>query len=114
MYMLYTCRLTTLPDCLSACHCNVSYSSTDRFNLSQERLTEEFGTPVQCQRLWWWTRRQNNTYRVDRPLTTEEEKIPVSKHCDHLTGSSYCFVLCSKNEALYTKNIVYNDSFSSG
>ncbi|XP_066165195.1 LOW QUALITY PROTEIN: U-box domain-containing protein 57 [Oryza sativa Japonica Group] len=44
----------------------------------KERLTEEFGTPVQCQRLWWWTRRQNNTYRVDRPLTTEEEKIPVS------------------------------------
>uniref|UniRef100_A0A0E0D287 RING-type E3 ubiquitin transferase n=1 Tax=Oryza meridionalis TaxID=40149 RepID=A0A0E0D287_9ORYZ len=43
----------------------------------KERLTEEFGTPVQCQRLWWWTRRQNNTYRVDRPLTTEEEKIPV-------------------------------------
>ncbi|EEC75510.1 hypothetical protein OsI_12112 [Oryza sativa Indica Group] len=45
----------------------------------KERLTEEFGTPVQCQRLWWWTRRQNNTYRVDRPLTTEEEKIPEIK-----------------------------------
>uniref|UniRef100_A0A0E0KF70 RING-type E3 ubiquitin transferase n=1 Tax=Oryza punctata TaxID=4537 RepID=A0A0E0KF70_ORYPU len=43
----------------------------------KERLTEEFGTPVQCQRLWWWARRQNNTCRVDRPLTTEEEKQPV-------------------------------------
>ncbi|KAF0921916.1 hypothetical protein E2562_020525, partial [Oryza meyeriana var. granulata] len=54
----------------------------------KEKLTEEFGTPVQCQRLWWWARRQNNTYRVDRPLTTEEEKLSVTtlQRCngDHL------------------------------
>uniref|UniRef100_A0A0E0D2A3 Ubiquitin carboxyl-terminal hydrolase 7 ICP0-binding domain-containing protein n=1 Tax=Oryza meridionalis TaxID=40149 RepID=A0A0E0D2A3_9ORYZ len=40
-------------------------------------LMEKFGTPVQCQRLWWWARRQNKTYRIDRPLTTEEEKLSV-------------------------------------
>uniref|UniRef100_A0A0E0GP87 RING-type E3 ubiquitin transferase n=1 Tax=Oryza nivara TaxID=4536 RepID=A0A0E0GP87_ORYNI len=38
-------------------------------------LMEKFGTPVQCQHLWWWARRLNKTYRVDRPLTTEEEKL---------------------------------------
>jgi hypothetical protein len=41
-------------------------------------LMEKFGTPVQCQHLWWWARRLNKTYRVDRPLTTEEEKLSVS------------------------------------
>uniref|UniRef100_A0A0E0KF77 RING-type E3 ubiquitin transferase n=1 Tax=Oryza punctata TaxID=4537 RepID=A0A0E0KF77_ORYPU len=41
------------------------------------KLMEKFGTPVQCQRVWLWARRENKTYRIDRPLTTEEEKLSV-------------------------------------
>uniref|UniRef100_A0A0E0GP90 RING-type E3 ubiquitin transferase n=1 Tax=Oryza nivara TaxID=4536 RepID=A0A0E0GP90_ORYNI len=63
----------------------IDFSAIEGFNVPptmtilrfKEKLTEKFGTPLQCQRLWWWARRQNNTYRVDRPLTTEEENLPV-------------------------------------
>uniref|UniRef100_A0A0E0D2A6 Ubiquitin carboxyl-terminal hydrolase 7 ICP0-binding domain-containing protein n=1 Tax=Oryza meridionalis TaxID=40149 RepID=A0A0E0D2A6_9ORYZ len=62
-----------VPDSLTIYEFKIPY----RFNLSQGTLMEKFGTPVQCQRLWWWARRQNKTYRIDRPLTTEEEKLSV-------------------------------------
>uniref|UniRef100_A0A0D3FJZ4 Ubiquitin carboxyl-terminal hydrolase 7 ICP0-binding domain-containing protein n=1 Tax=Oryza barthii TaxID=65489 RepID=A0A0D3FJZ4_9ORYZ len=63
----------------------IDFSAIEGFNVPptmtilrfKEKLTEKFGTPLQCQRLWWWARCQNNTYRVDRPLTTEEENLPV-------------------------------------
>ncbi|KAF0921920.1 hypothetical protein E2562_020529 [Oryza meyeriana var. granulata] len=37
-----------VPDCMTIGH----FKSPDRFNFSQWKLTEKFGTPVQCQRLW--------------------------------------------------------------
>ncbi|CAL4931634.1 unnamed protein product [Urochloa decumbens] len=43
----------------------------------KEELAEEFGTPVQSQRLWLWARRVNNTYRPLRPLSPKEEKQAV-------------------------------------
>uniref|UniRef100_A0A0E0NWQ4 Ubiquitin carboxyl-terminal hydrolase 7 ICP0-binding domain-containing protein n=1 Tax=Oryza rufipogon TaxID=4529 RepID=A0A0E0NWQ4_ORYRU len=52
-------------------------------------LMEKFGTPVQCQHLWWWARRLNKTYRVDRPLTTEEEKLSVSS-LRHVDDTKFC------------------------
>uniref|UniRef100_A0A0D9VVE1 RING-type E3 ubiquitin transferase n=1 Tax=Leersia perrieri TaxID=77586 RepID=A0A0D9VVE1_9ORYZ len=55
----------------------LNFKSTDRFNFSQWNLAAVFGTPVHCQRLWLWSRRQNKTYRVIRPLTIEEEKLSV-------------------------------------
>ncbi|GJN12763.1 hypothetical protein PR202_ga31071 [Eleusine coracana subsp. coracana] len=42
-----------------------------------EELTQEFFTPVQSQRLWLWALRQNRTFRPDRPLSAEEETLPV-------------------------------------
>jgi hypothetical protein len=44
----------------------------------QEVLAQEFGTPVQCQRLWLWVRRQNRTVRPGSPLSAQEEALSVS------------------------------------
>ncbi|XP_071910826.1 ubiquitin C-terminal hydrolase 12-like isoform X3 [Coffea arabica] len=44
------------------------------FNLfKQEEVAKEFGIPVQYQRFWIWAKRQNHTYRPNRPLTPQEE-----------------------------------------
>lgn len=44
----------------------------------QEEVAKEFGIPVQFQRFWLWAKRQNHTYRPNRPLTTHEESQTVS------------------------------------
>lgn len=43
----------------------------------QEEVAKEFGIPVQCQRFWLWAKRQNHTYRPNRPLTSQEETQSV-------------------------------------
>ncbi|EEC75512.1 hypothetical protein OsI_12115 [Oryza sativa Indica Group] len=81
-----------------------------RFNLSQGTLMEKFGTPVQCQHLWWWARRLNKTYRVDRPLTTEEEKLSVcsKKYSFHFGLKSA--VLSKKSEKEGCSTLIPNHS----
>ncbi|CAM8927423.1 unnamed protein product [Rhodiola kirilowii] len=49
------------------------------FNLFKEEIAKEFGVPVQCQRFWFWAKRQNHTYRPNRPLTPQEELQPVGQ-----------------------------------
>ncbi|KAA8544396.1 hypothetical protein F0562_022408 [Nyssa sinensis] len=49
------------------------------FNLFKEEVAKEFGIPVQFQRFWLWAKRQNHTYRPDRPLTHDEELQTVGK-----------------------------------
>lgn len=49
----------------------------------QEEVAKEFGIPVQFQRFWVWAKRQNHTYRPNRPLTPQEEAQPVSKIFGH-------------------------------
>lgn len=44
----------------------------------QEEVAKEFGIPVQFQRYWLWTKRQNHSYRPNRPLTAQEEIQSVS------------------------------------
>ena len=44
----------------------------------QEEVAKEFGIPVQFQRFWLWAKRQNHTYRPNRPLTQLEETQTVS------------------------------------
>lgn len=39
----------------------------------QEDVAKEFGIPVEFQRFWIWAKRQNHTYRPNRPLTLQEE-----------------------------------------
>ncbi|KAM1524120.1 hypothetical protein ACFX10_008754 [Malus domestica] len=47
------------------------------FNLFKEEVAKEFGIPVQFQRFWIWAKRQNHTYRPNRPLTPQEETQSV-------------------------------------
>uniref|UniRef100_A0A5B6Z851 ubiquitinyl hydrolase 1 n=1 Tax=Davidia involucrata TaxID=16924 RepID=A0A5B6Z851_DAVIN len=49
------------------------------FNLFKEEVAKEFGIPVQFQRFWMWAKRQNHTYRPNRPLTPQEEAQSVGQ-----------------------------------
>ncbi|KAF3536325.1 hypothetical protein F2Q69_00018483 [Brassica cretica] len=49
------------------------------FQQFKEEVAKEFGIPVQCQRFWIWAKRQNHTYRPNRPLTPQEELQPVGQ-----------------------------------
>ncbi|CAI9765932.1 unnamed protein product [Fraxinus pennsylvanica] len=47
------------------------------FNLFKEEVAKELGIPVPFQRFWIWAKRQNHTYRPNRPLTPQEEAQTV-------------------------------------
>ncbi|KAG5549832.1 hypothetical protein RHGRI_014966 [Rhododendron griersonianum] len=49
------------------------------FNLFKEEVAKELGIPIQCQRFWLWAKRQNHTYRPNRPLTPQEEAQSVGQ-----------------------------------
>ncbi|KAK9279617.1 hypothetical protein L1049_013296 [Liquidambar formosana] len=49
------------------------------FNDFKEEVAKEFGIPVQFQRFWLWAKRQNHTYRPNRPLTPQEETHSVGQ-----------------------------------
>lgn len=49
------------------------------FNQVKEEFSKELGIPVHSQRFWWWSKRQNNTYRPTRPLTQQEESYTVGQ-----------------------------------
>ncbi|KAL5708930.1 ubiquitinyl hydrolase 1 [Ranunculus cassubicifolius] len=49
------------------------------FNAFKEEVAKEFGIPVQFQRFWLWAKRQNHTYRPNRPLTQQEETQSVGQ-----------------------------------
>ncbi|XP_043711908.1 ubiquitin C-terminal hydrolase 12 isoform X3 [Telopea speciosissima] len=49
------------------------------FTLFKEEVAKEFGIPVQYQRFWLWAKRQNHTYRPNRPLTHQEEQQSVGQ-----------------------------------
>ncbi|XP_059435347.1 ubiquitin C-terminal hydrolase 12-like isoform X3 [Corylus avellana] len=49
------------------------------FNFFKEEVAKEFGIPVQFQRFWFWAKRQNHTYRPNRPLTPQEEVQSVGQ-----------------------------------
>ncbi|XP_057431972.1 ubiquitin C-terminal hydrolase 12-like isoform X4 [Lotus japonicus] len=48
-------------------------------NVFKEEVAKEFGVPVQFQRYWLWAKRQNHTYRPNRPLTPAEEAQSVGQ-----------------------------------
>ncbi|XWS57103.1 hypothetical protein CRYUN_Cryun09bG0142700 [Craigia yunnanensis] len=49
------------------------------FNVFKEEVAKEFGVPVQYQRFWLWAKRQNDTYRPNRLLTSQEEAQTVGQ-----------------------------------
>ncbi|WMV52526.1 hypothetical protein MTR67_045911 [Solanum verrucosum] len=46
---------------------------------SEEEVAKELGIPVQFQRFWIWAKRQNHTYRPNRPLSPQEELQTVGQ-----------------------------------
>ncbi|CAH1438039.1 unnamed protein product [Lactuca virosa] len=59
--------------------CSFYIKKQTPFKLFKEEVAKEFGVPVQFQRFWIWAKRQNDTYRANRPLTAQEETQSVSK-----------------------------------
>ncbi|KAK6156222.1 hypothetical protein DH2020_010470 [Rehmannia glutinosa] len=60
------------------------------FNTFKEEVAKELEIPVQCQRFWLWAKRQNHTYRPNRPLTPQEEAqsvYPLSRSDDDWNSS---------------------------
>ncbi|XP_016484081.2 ubiquitin C-terminal hydrolase 12 [Nicotiana tabacum] len=49
------------------------------FTQFKEEVAKELGIPVQFQRYWLWAKRQNHTYRPNRPLTPQEEAQSVGQ-----------------------------------
>ncbi|KAK4358507.1 hypothetical protein RND71_020736 [Anisodus tanguticus] len=49
------------------------------FSIFKEEVAKEFGVPVQFQCFWLWAKRQNHTYRPNRPLTHLEEAQTVGQ-----------------------------------
>ncbi|KAF6150148.1 hypothetical protein GIB67_023103 [Kingdonia uniflora] len=49
------------------------------FGVFKEEIAKEFNIPVQFQRFWFWAKRQNHTYRPNRPLTPQEETLTVGQ-----------------------------------
>ncbi|XP_008677504.1 ubiquitin carboxyl-terminal hydrolase 13 isoform X6 [Zea mays] len=49
------------------------------FSCFKEEVAKEYGIPVQFQRFWLWAKRQNHTYRPNRPLTVHEETQSVGQ-----------------------------------
>ncbi|KAK9019651.1 hypothetical protein V6N11_054165 [Hibiscus sabdariffa] len=67
------------------------------FKVFKEEVAKEFGIPVQYQRFWLWAKRQNHTYRPNRPLTHQEEAQSVSGRCRPSgppTSSALLTVVC--------------------
>jgi ubiquitin carboxyl-terminal hydrolase 7 len=49
------------------------------FTSFKEEVAKEYGIPLQFQRFWLWAKRQNHTYRPNRPLTPHEEAQSVGQ-----------------------------------
>ncbi|XP_061353681.1 ubiquitin C-terminal hydrolase 12-like isoform X4 [Gastrolobium bilobum] len=49
------------------------------FILFKEEVARELGIPVQYLRFWLWAKRQNHTYRPNRPLTPQDETQSVGQ-----------------------------------
>ncbi|XP_010237253.1 ubiquitin carboxyl-terminal hydrolase 12 isoform X4 [Brachypodium distachyon] len=49
------------------------------FTSFKEEVAKEYGIPVQSQRFWLWAKRQNHTYRPNRPLAPHEETQSVGQ-----------------------------------
>uniref|UniRef100_A0A0D9XZF3 ubiquitinyl hydrolase 1 n=1 Tax=Leersia perrieri TaxID=77586 RepID=A0A0D9XZF3_9ORYZ len=49
------------------------------FTSFKEEVAKEYGIPVQFQRFWLWAKRQNHTYRPNRPLGPNEEAQSVGQ-----------------------------------
>ncbi|KAL0912228.1 hypothetical protein M5K25_018190 [Dendrobium thyrsiflorum] len=59
--------------------CSFRIQKQTPFKAFKEEIAKELGIPVQFQRFWLWAKRQNHTYRPNRPLSPIEEAQPVGQ-----------------------------------
>ncbi|XP_074565109.1 ubiquitin C-terminal hydrolase 13-like [Curcuma longa] len=57
----------------------IEKSEAHLYTIIKEEVAKEFGVPVHFQRFWLWAKRQNNTYRPIRPLSTQQEAESVGQ-----------------------------------
>ncbi|KAH7554220.1 hypothetical protein JRO89_XS12G0136900 [Xanthoceras sorbifolium] len=62
----------------------------------KEEVAKEFGIPVQFQRFWIWAKRQNHTYRPNRPLLPQEEAQTVNIFYFTSSWQLFIYFLCCK------------------
>ncbi|KAJ6869923.1 hypothetical protein NC652_035737 [Populus alba x Populus x berolinensis] len=62
---------------------NFRIQKQTQFSLFKEEVAKELGIPVQFQRFWIWAKRQNHTYRPNRPLTPQEEAQSMVSNKTH-------------------------------
>ena len=62
-------------------------------------MAKEFNIPVECQRYWVWAKRQNHTFRPNRPMTEAEESLPVR-------GSNHSYLCVKKSIMQNIKSII--------
>nr|DAD37210.1 TPA_asm: hypothetical protein HUJ06_007851 [Nelumbo nucifera] len=74
----------------------------------REEVAKESGIPVQFQRFWLWAKRQNHTYRPNRPLTHQEEAQSVSTFCCYLLSMYDILLFCSLSYYEAETNMTYN------
>lgn len=84
--------------------------------LLQEEVAKELNVPVECQRFWLWAKRQNHTYRPNRPLTDQEEAQTVISAAQeyilllvlHFTRASCMFSI--RSSIIFVVGLTENDS----
>ncbi|KAK7268604.1 hypothetical protein RIF29_21305 [Crotalaria pallida] len=58
------------------------------FTLFKEEVAREFGIPVIYQRFWFWAKRQNQSYRPNRPLMPQEETQSVGQLAEQVSNKA--------------------------
>ena len=67
-------------------------------------MAKEFGVPVELQRFWIWAKRQNHTYRPNRPLLSHEELQMVVIHL-YINNSFHAYRLSLSFVIIYLLDI---------
>ncbi|CAM6033345.1 unnamed protein product [Sphagnum compactum] len=68
--------------------CSFRVQKQTLFTQFKEEVARDLGIPVICQRFWLWAKRQNHTYRPNRPLNEHEESQTVG-HLKDASNKAY-------------------------
>jgi ubiquitin carboxyl-terminal hydrolase 7 len=68
--------------------CSFRVQKQTLFTQFKEEVARDLGIPVLCQRFWLWAKRQNHTYRPNRPLNEHEESQTVG-HLKDASNKAY-------------------------
>ncbi|KAH8955666.1 hypothetical protein BDL97_08G152600 [Sphagnum fallax] len=68
--------------------CSFRVQKQTLFTQFKEEVARDLGIPIICQRFWLWAKRQNHTYRPNRPLNEHEESQTVG-HLKDASNKAY-------------------------